>query len=178
MPLHIFRHIETQHFHAHNVGKLAGNFRLAHTRRPGEEVRSDRLFRLTQPGARQFDGRRQRFNRLILTKDNALQLNTQIFQFLSIRFGNRLRRNARHGCHDFFNLFDTNDFLATGRRLQHLPRTRFVDHINRFVGQFPVMHILGRQIDRRLDRIIRVAKIVKLLKIGFETLKDFHRIRH
>ena len=71
--LHIFRHIEPHQFNAQSVGQLLGNLSLANAGWAREEIVADRLFRLSQTSAAEFDCARQRLNRFFLTEHNALQ---------------------------------------------------------------------------------------------------------
>ena len=71
--LHIFRHVETQEFHAKGIGQLLGDLGFTHTGWPGEEVVADGFVRLAQARAGQFDGRRQRHDGIVLTKDHPLK---------------------------------------------------------------------------------------------------------
>ncbi len=59
-----------------------------------------------------------------------------------------------------------------------LCRARFVDHVNRLVGQFAVVDVTRGQFDGGFDRIIGVADVVVVLEIGFEAHKDFHGVIH
>ncbi len=57
-----------------------------------------------------------------------------------------------------------------------LGRARLVDHVDRLVGQLAVVDVAGRQVNRRADRVRRVADVVMLLEIGLEALEDLERV--
>ena len=61
---------------------------------------------------------------------------------------------------------------------QHLRGAGLVDHVDRLVGQLAVMDVLGRQLDRRLDRLAGIAHAVEVLEIGLEPFQDLDRVRH
>ena len=54
---------------------------------------------------------------------------------------------------------------------------RFVDHVDRLVGQLAIRHVAGGKLHRRLDGVIRVPHLVELLVIGLEALQNGNRIR-
>jgi hypothetical protein len=55
VPFHVFRHIKADEFYTERGSKLFCHFGLAYARRAGKQVTTDRLFGLTQPGARELD---------------------------------------------------------------------------------------------------------------------------
>ncbi len=61
---------------------------------------------------------------------------------------------------------------------QHLRGAGLVDHVDRLVGQLAVMDVLGRQLDRRLDRLVGVPDAVEVLEIGLQPLQDLDCVRH
>ncbi len=156
--------------------KLLGHFGLADAGRAGEDVGADRLVRLAQAGTRQLDRGRQRFDRQILTVDDRAQFLLQVGKngFVVLRDG--LRRDARHRRDRRFDLLFGDQLAALGRRQQHLGRTGLVDHVDRLVRQLAVGNVAGRQLDGRLDRLVRVAQVVVLFEIGLQALHDLDRI--
>ena len=53
---------------------------------------------------------------------------------------------------------------------------RFIDHVNRLVGQFAVVDIARGQFDGGFDGFIGVADVVMLFEIGFQPHQNFDRI--
>ena len=74
------------------------------------------------------------------------------------------------------DLLDANDLPPVALRQQHLRGAGLVDHVDRLVRQLPVVDVLGRQLDRRLDRLARVAHPMEVLEIGLEAFEDLDRI--
>ncbi len=52
VTLHILGHVETHQLDTHGLGQLTRRLGLAHTCRPGEQERTDRLVRRLEAGAR------------------------------------------------------------------------------------------------------------------------------
>ena len=171
-----FRHVEAQQFHAKAICKLFRDLGFPHTGRTGEEVVADGFLRLAQACTGQLDRGTERLDGLVLTENNAFQRVFEIFQHLGIVFGDVLRRNACDFGHHRFDLFRGDRFAAFAFSHEMLRGARFVDHVDRLVGQFAVVDIARGKFHSGFDRIGRVADVVVLFEIGFETLKDFHRI--
>ena len=55
-------------------------------------------------------------------------------------------------------------------------RTGFVDHIDRLVGQMPVVDELGRQLSRRLQRTERVLHAVVLFEARLQAFENLDRL--
>ena len=177
MALHIFGHIETQQLQTLRHGELFRDFGFTHACWPCKEVRANRLIRLAQSGAGEFDRRGNLVNRVVLAKDHAFQIHGQGFEGFFIIARNRLWGDTRDFGNDGFDFFDT-DFGLTfvfGHKLG--PRARFVDHINRFIGQLTVGDVANREVHRALDSGLRIGDAVKFLEIGFQALQDFNGIR-
>ena len=112
MLFHVFRHVKTHKFNTQRISKLLGNFSLTHTGWAREQVVTNRLFGFTQTSTRQFDRRRERFDRSILTKDHPLERLFEIFKHFCIVLGHILGWNARNFGDDILDLFGA-DGLAT-----------------------------------------------------------------
>ena len=95
---------------------------------------------------------------------------------LRIALGDRLRRDTRHHRDSRLDLLGRDLPLTLAFRQQHLRRARLVDHVDRLVGQFAVVDVLGRKIDRRLDRFVRVFDLVIIFEHGLQTLEDLDRV--
>ena len=176
MFFHIFRHVEAQEFDAEHRGELLGHFGLAHPGRPGEQVIADRLFRLAQAGAGQFDSGRQRFNRLVLPENHALERFFQIAQHFGIVFGDGFRRDAGDLGDNRLDFLGADGLAALVFGEKMLRRPGLVDHINGLVGQFAVVDVAGAEFDRRFDGVIRIAQVMMFLEIGFQAHQDFHGV--
>ena len=112
VALHIFRHVETDQLDAERRGKLLRHLGLADAGRAGEQIAADRLFRLAQAGARELDRGGQRFDRLVLAVDHALERLLQVSQHLGVVLRHRFRRNAGHGGDRRFDLLEPDGALA------------------------------------------------------------------
>ena len=154
------------------AARSAGCLGLADAGRTGEEVAADRLFRISQPGAGELDRRGELGNRLVLTVHGAPQRLQKRLQHLGVVFGDRLRRDASHGGDGRLDLFHADRLLALGLGQEHLRGARLVDHVDRLIRQLPVVNVARRQLDRGLDCLAGVAKLVELLEIGLEALED------
>ena len=94
MPFHVFRHVETQQFDAQDKRQLAGDFGLAHARRPRKQEAADGLVGTPQPGTGHLDRGGQRSNGLILTEHHGLQVTFEGRKLVAVVGGDVLRRNA------------------------------------------------------------------------------------
>ena len=115
-------------------------------------------------------------DRLVLAVDYALERFLEMLQHLGVVLGDGLGGNARHRRDRRLDLLDADRLLALGLGDQHLRRASLVDHVDRLVGQFPVVDVAGGKLHRRLDRFLGVADLVELLEIGLEPLEDLHRV--
>ena len=141
VAFHIFRHVETQYLDTEDRRQLARDFGFADARWAGEQVGADWLFGFAQTGTRQFDRCRQRRDGRILSEDNTLQLDVEVFQLFRIGLRHGLGRNARHCRNHIFDFSDADCFLAARLRQKHLRGACFVDHVDGLIRQFAVVHI-------------------------------------
>eukprot|EP00043_Microstomoeca_roanoka_P023687 m.259125 g.259125 ORF g.259125 m.259125 type:complete len:631 (-) comp34017_c0_seq1:207-2099(-) len=174
--LHVFRHVEAQQFHTQRVRQLFRHLGLADAGRTGEQVVADRLFGLAQTGPGQLDGRAELFDGRILTEDHAFERRFQIAQHLGVVLGHAFRRDAGDLGDHGLDFLGRHGFPALGGCQKMLRRARFVDHVDRLVGQLAVVDIARGQFDRGADRIIGVAQVVVLFEIGLQTHQDLHRV--
>ena len=116
------------------------------------------------------------FDCLVLTEHKPLQIPTNMGDHLGIALRHCLRRNARHDGNGRLDLLRGDLLLPLAFRQQHLRRTRLVDHIDRLVGKLPVVDVLGRQLDRRLDGFVRVLELVIVLEDRLQAFQDLDRI--
>ncbi len=86
MALHIFAHIKPQEFDTESHGELTRGFRLACPRGAGEQVRSNRLIGVTQPGPGHLHGGGKLFDGLVLTEHGGGEIGFQLSERLGIRF--------------------------------------------------------------------------------------------
>ena len=74
------------------------------------------------------------------------------------------------------DLLDADDLPPLPLRDEHLRGARLVDHVDRLVGQLAVVNVFGRKLDRRFDRLARVADAVEVLEIGLQPFEDLDRV--
>ena len=108
--------------------------------------------RFAQARARHLHGRRQNLQRLVLAKHHALEVPLQGFELVAIVTGDAGRRNTSNLRNDIFHLSAGDGFLLLAFGQDALGRARFINHINGFVWQMPVVDVFGRQFGRRRQR--------------------------
>ena len=86
--------------------------------------------------------------------------------------------NARHFGDNTLDFAFINVRQPLCRLLYPLRRTRFVNNINRLVGQETFVDVFRRQFRRRLKRIVAVLHAVVLLEHRAQALQNLHRFRH
>mmetsp|Transcript_28934 Transcript_28934/g.55331 ORF Transcript_28934/g.55331 Transcript_28934/m.55331 type:complete len:350 (-) Transcript_28934:968-2017(-) len=173
---HVFRHIKAQHFDTQRIGQLLGHFGLAHAGWTGKEVVADGFFRLAQACPRQFDGRGQRIDGVVLAKDHPFERCLKILERGRIVLGHVFGRNAGDFRHDILNLFGADGLAPFCSGDQMLCGARFVNHIDRAIGQLAVVDISAGQFNGGLDRVGGVFDAVMILEIRLEAPQDFRRI--
>ena len=176
MPFHVFRHIKPVQLDAENRGQLARHFGFADAGRASEQVGADGLVRFAQTRTGQFDGTCQRVDRFVLAIDHAFEIGFQRFDRLRVIFRHLFGRDARNLSDDGFDLFHANRLATFAFRYQPLRSAGFVDHVNRFVRQFAVGHISGRQLNSGADGVIGIAEAMKVFESRLETRQDFHGV--
>ena len=178
MLLHILAHIEAQKLETQGFRQLLGNLGFAHAGRSREQKRANRLFGLTQAGARQPNSPHQGFNRRILAKDHALEVGIQALQTLLVRGGHAAGRDAGDLGHNGLDVGVMNNFLAVflrgGTNLKG--RAHLVDHVNRLVRQKPIIDIFCRQFCRGLEGVVRVFHPMVFFVVRLEAVQDFHGV--
>ena len=162
--LHVLAHVKANQVNAHDIGELLGRFRLADAGRTAEQERADRLVALAQARPCHFDGRGQHIERFVLPEHHVLQVPLQGLELAAVIIGDVGWRNTGNLCHNFLNLGLTNDFLAFGRCQDALRCASLVDHVNRLIGQMPVVDVFGAQISSGLQGSHGVFDVVVLLK--------------
>ena len=117
--------------------------------------------------------RRQRVDRLVLPEHQPLQvasrdwISTSASHFVTV-FGGMRAIVATVASISF----DRDLLLALALGHKHLRRAGLVDHVDRLVRQLAVVDVLGRQLDRRLDRLVRVLELVdSSSKYGFSPFR-------
>ena len=176
VPFHILRHVEAGQFDPHRMGKLARDLGLADTGWAGKQVATDRLVRLAQAGPGEFDGRRQRIDRVVLTEHDTLEIGIERLQRFLIRTRHAFGRDAGDLGDHRFDVLDGNQLLTPAFRHQFLRRSDLVDHVDCLIGQLAVVDIFGGKFHGRADRRCRVAHPVMLFIIGLEAAQNFHGI--
>ena len=176
MLFHVLAHVEADQLDAHDVGQLLGGFGLTDPGGTGEQEGANRLVALAQARARHFHGRGQHIERLVLAKDDVLQIALQRLELAAVVVGHIGRRDARNLGDDVFHLGLADGLLALAGRQDALGRTGLVDDVDGLVGQMPVVDVLGAQLGGGLQRSDGVLDVVVLLETRLEALEDFHRL--
>ena len=112
----------------------------------------------------------------VLAEDHQLQVALEVAQHVAIARRHRLRRDAGDARHDVLDLLDGDAVLALAGGLEPLPRARLVDHVDRLVGQVPVVDVPRRELRRRAQRVVRVADAVVLLELAAQPAQDLDRL--
>ena len=172
VAFHVFRHVETDQLDAEDEGQLLGHLGLADTGRTGEQEGADRLVRLAQAGTRHLDGRRQRVDGGILPEHHVAQVAVDRLQLAAVVLVDRLRRNARDLGDDVLDLGLADGFLLLRLRQDALRRARFIDDVDRLVGQMAVVDEARRQFGRRRQGRSRVFHAVMFFEARLEAAQN------
>ncbi|CSB17162.1 Uncharacterised protein [Vibrio cholerae] len=78
-----------------------------------------------------------------MSKHQHFHLLIQILQDVFIRRGDGFFWDPRHFGDHGFNFRHTDRFLTTACWHQTCPRTRFINHINRFIRQMTLINVFG-----------------------------------
>jgi len=107
-----------------------------------------------------------------LPEDRVGEVALQVLEFASIIARHRSRGNTRDLCHDILDLelADGAFLLALGE--YPLRCARLVDHVNRLVGQMPIVDVLGRQLGGGRKRSRRILHAMVLLKARLEPTQN------
>ena len=178
MALHIFGHVEAQHLDTEYGGKLFGGLSLADPGWPCEKIRTDRLVRLAQAGARHLDRRGERVQRLVLAEHHPLEIRVQRFEPVGIVLCDLFGGDARDLGNDRFDILYANGLPALALGLEPLAGARLINHVDRLVGQLAIGQVPIRKLDSGLDGLVGIAKSVELLEFRLQALQDFDGIGH
>ncbi|ABA48459.1 200 kDa antigen p200, putative [Burkholderia pseudomallei 1710b] len=176
VTLHVFRHVEADQLDAERERQLARHFGLADARRAGEQERADRLVELAEARARHLDRGGERVDRRVLAEHDALQIAVERLQLAAVVLRHALRRHARDLRDDFLDLALADRLLLLGFRQHALRGARFVDHVDRLVGQMAVGDEPRRQFGGRRQRARRILDAVMLLEARLQAAQDRDRL--
>ena len=115
-------------------------------------------------------------DRFILTKHDVLQITLKVLERFLVILADRFRRDTRHCCNDGLDLSCGDLLFAAAGRDQHLHRANFIDHIDRLVGQFAIVNVARRQLDRCLQCVRCVFDLVVIFECGLQTFQDLDRL--
>ncbi len=87
-----------------------------------------------------------------------------------------MRRDTSDLRNDLFDLGLANRFLLLGLRQDALRSARFVDYVDRLVGQMTIVDELGRELRGGSDRARRVLDAVMLFKARLQPFQDLDRL--
>ena len=150
VPLHVLGHVEAHELDAHGDRELARDLGLADAGRTGEQEAADRLALIAQARARHLDGRRR-----------ARSIAVSWPKITSLRLRSRLRSTSRSDVDTLFGgmramrattssmCSHVDRWLALAVGLEPQPRAGLVDHVDRLVGQVPVVDVPARRARRR-----------------------------
>src|SRR5438046_2381006 len=122
--------------------------------------------------ARSADRGYQRFYGLILAEHDGLQVAVEVLECGAVVLRYRGRGDARNLGDDFFDLRLADDLFLLGFGQDLLSRARLVDHIDRLVGQMPVVDITGREFGRAGERITAIFDSVVRLETRLQAAQD------
>ena len=174
----ILAHVIAQQLDTERTREHAREFGLAHARRPEKQKRPDGLVRQTQARARQANRGDDGINRLLLTKDVVAQSRVEFLQTLAFVPRNRLRWNFCHRRNDDLDVASLQNFLSLILRSNTLTRARFIEHINRLVGQIAFVDVFGGEFRRGANRIVRVGYAVMRFEMRFQSEQNLHGLVH
>ena len=178
VAFHVFAHVEAQQFHAKRNGQLARHFCLAHARGASKQEGTHRLAVIAQARTRQLDGGGKRVDGRVLPEDDKLQIPLEVLQYLAIRRRHLLRRNARNTRHHRFHLCHVYFGRTLVHRLQAQVRSRFVHHVDGFVGQVAVIDVASSQLRGGTQRLVLILHPVVLFVPRLETLQYLEGFLH
>ena len=187
---HIFAHVIAQKFHAHELGKAAGHFCLAHASGTIEQKGSCRALLLPKARAGTQNGPHRKLDGRVLAKHNFLEVFFKRRKTVAFRAGHGTHGNARHARHNALHVGHAHSgarrlaarsgfaarrlFASAG--LNATPKADgsagFVQHVNGLVRQQTVAHMPGRQIHHGLDGRRAVLDLVEVGIALFKPLKD------
>ncbi len=176
VALHVLAHVEADQVDAEDERELLGDLGLADAGRAAEQERADRLVGPAEAGARHLDRRGERVDRRILAEDDALQVAVERLQLRAVVARHRGGRDARDLGDDLLDLGPIDRLLLLALGQDALRGTGLVDHVDRLVGQVPVVDELGRELGRGLERGGRVLDAVVLLEAALQALQDLDRL--
>jgi hypothetical protein len=142
--------------------------------RAAEQEGANRLARIAEAGTGHLDRLGQRVNRLVLTKNDRLQVAVEILQGAAVIQRDVLRRNAGNLGDDLLDIGLVDHFFLLRFGQDSLRGTRLVDDINRLVRQVAVGDVTGRQVRCRGDRCRGVFDAVVGLEAGLEALENLN----
>src|SRR5204862_4404729 len=88
------------------------------------------------------------------------------------------RRDLRHGGDDVLDVARADRLLLPAGGLAPRRRAGLVDHVDGFVGQEPVVHVLGGEVGGRAQCAVRIRYAVVALVVGPEPAQDGVRLVH
>jgi len=111
-----------------------------------------------------LDRRGQHFQSFVLAEHHAFQIALKRLQFATVVVGHTGWRYAGNLGNDVFDFRFGDGFFALGNRQYALGCTCFVNHINGFVRQMPVVDVFGTELCSGLQRGHRIFDAVVLFK--------------
>jgi hypothetical protein len=188
--LHVFRHVEARELVAEVSRELLGELGLADARRPGEQEAASRLVGLSETGAGALDRRGDGLDGFGLTEDHAVERVIEPLEPLLVRRRRLLLGDAGDAGDDLLDLvdvdgarrpfdrgrlrgvgcgadhFDVDAFRRRrhGRfRLQAQHGARFVQDVDRAVGQPRIAQVPRGELGGAVERAVGVQHVVVLL---------------
>src|SRR5882757_2912113 len=162
----------------HRNSQLPRNFGLTDTSRTRKQKAAHRLALIAQARARHLDGRRERFDRLVLAEDHQFEIALQVAEHFPVGSRDTLRGNARHAGHDVLDVPYFNHRLTLGNRLQTLAGTGLVNDIDCLVRQVTLIDVSGSELRSGLQRIVRIGDAVMLFEARLQTHEDLYGLRN
>ena len=173
--LHVLAHVEADEFVAELQRELLRQLGLADPGRPGEQEAARGALGRAQAGARPLDGLGDQVDRLVLAEHHALERFFERPQPFAIGRRRLPRGDARHARRDRLDIRRL-DRQRVGRAgiLQADDGARFVDEIDRAVGQADVAQVARGELRCRVERRVRVLDAVVRFVAAAQAGEDPH----
>ena len=130
------------------------------------------LLRVAEARARHLDGRRQGVDCGILAENHRFQVAVEVGERAAVVRRHAPRRDARDFRDDLLDLGLADDLFLLGLGRDALGGAGLVDHVDRLIGQVPVVDVARGKLRGRGERVGGVLDAVVRLEARLEPLQD------